>query len=498
MTGLTSTKFNVSSVAKAAKPSLVLRNALWLVGAQVLVAPLSVLVNAVVARYLGPTQFGSLYLATTYAAFGMMFVEWGQFGTLTGKIAEQRSRAGELLGSALVWRVGAALVVAMVVLLTCRLAGYGHSFLQIMGLALLAATLATMALAGQDAVRGFERTDFAAMSYVGQQLLAALVSISVLVVGLGLHGLLLGQIFCAAAGMIFVLAMLPRMHIPRLRVRVATAVELVRDGRVFLTFAIVLALQPLVNVAMMSHFGSAEALGWYAASCKLIGILVFPALAVGKALYPTLVRQFATSSAGSRATLHSALRALCLVVFPVALGCALFPKLGVMIFNARSYAPAEDNLRVLSVYLFLLYFSMPLSECIMASGRRGLWAAVQFSCVIMSVVADPLLIVWFQAHGGNGGLGVCIATVASEVLMLVGAVVLIPKGLLDWTVLRFMGKPALAGAAMAAVGLTVAPLNLPLGAVLAVLTYAVVLLMTGALSTQEMRNLLGRVRRVPA
>jgi O-antigen/teichoic acid export membrane protein len=488
---------SVSQSSSADSP-LVLRNALWLVGAQVLAAPLSVLVNAVVARFLGPVDFGRLYLAATYVGFALLIVEWGQFGALTGKIAAQRSRAGELLGSAIVWRAGAAALAAIALLLTCRLAGYGPPFLQIVALTLAVASLGTVAVAGQDAIRGFERTDFAALSYVAQQLLAAVVSVSILVMGLGLRGLLVGQIFCALVGMLFVLYMLPRMQIPRLHVRAATIVELFRDDRVFLTFVIVLQLQPLIDGAMMSHFASADALGWYAASRKLLGILVFPAAAVGGSLYPTLVRQFATDTAGFRSTLQGALRVLCLVVFPLALGCALFPQLGVMIFNATTYAPAEQNVRVLSLWLFLLYFSVPLSQCIMASGRRGLWAGVQFGCVIISAVADPLLIAWFQAHGGNGGLGVCIATVGSEVLMVAGAVMLVPSGVLDWSVLRVMGRPALAGAAMAAVGLLMAPYNVVLGAVLAVIAYSLVLFLSGAVSAADLQSILATVRRRPA
>jgi O-antigen/teichoic acid export membrane protein len=468
----------------------VLRNALWLVGAQVLAAPLGILINAVAARFLGPADFGSLYLAATYAGFALLFIEWGQFAALTGKIAAQRSRAGELLGSAMVWRLTAAAIAVLVVPLLCRFAGYGEPFLQVLTLSLLAAAAGTVALAGQDAVRGFERTDFAAMSYVGQQLLVASVSVSVLVLGFGLRGLLIGQILCALVGSIFVLYMLPRLHIPRLHASVATILELCRDGRVFLTFVLVVQLQPLVDGAMMSGFASADSLGWYAVSRKLIGILTFPAAAVGRAMYPTLVRQFAADRAAFRATVHSGLEGLSLVVFPVALGCALFPRLGVMIFNSATYAPAEQNVRVLALWLFLLYITIPLSQCIMASGRQGRWTVVQFGCVIISAVADPLLIRWFQAHGGNGGLGVCVATVGSEVLMLIGAALLVPSDVLDWTMLRSLAKPALAGAVMAAVGLLVAPYSTLLGAIVSVLAYGGVLWISGTLSLRELRAIL--------
>jgi O-antigen/teichoic acid export membrane protein len=473
----------------------VLRNALWLIVAQVLAAPLSLLINAVTARYLGPADFGTLYLATTYAGFAFLFVEWGQFGSLTGKIAADRTRAGELLGSAMVWRLAAAVVVAIIALALCALSGYGRPFMIVLTLMFAAAGVSTVAAAGQDAVRGFERTDFAALSYVGQQLLVGTISISVLLLGFGLRGLLLGQVLCALIGAVFVLSMLPHLQIPRLLVRKESIAELFRDGRPFLVFVLVVQLQPLVDAAMMSHFASSDAIGWFAVSRRVVGIMIVPAAAIGGALYPTLVRQFASDREAVRATVQGALRVLTLGVYPLVLGCILFPELGVMIFNARTFAPAEQNVQVLAVWLFLLYFSIPLSQCITASGRQGRWAAVQFGCVIISAVADPLLITWFQTHGGNGGLGVCIASVASEVLMVSGAVLLVPKGILGRSVFHLLRNPTLAGAAMVGVALLTRRYNAPLGAVLSVISYGGVLWLTGELRGERLLSLLGMLRR---
>ena len=481
-----------------ANPGPFLRNALWLVLAPVVSAPLSLLINAITARYLGPTDFGTLYLASTYTGFAFVLVEWGQFGALTGKIAADRSRAGELLGSAMMWRLAAAVVMAIVVLVLCALAGYGRPFLTVLILMFAAAGLGAAAAAGQDAVRGFERTDFAALSYIGQQLLVGTISISVLLLGFGLRGLLLGQVASALIAVLFVLSMLPRLQIPRLRVRGETIVELFRAGGPFLVFVLVVQLQPLVDGAMMSHFASNEAIGWYAVSRRVIGIVIFPAVAIGGALYPTLVRQFATDREAARSTVQGALRVLALGVFPVTLGCVLFPQLGVMIFNARTFAPAEQNVRVLGIGLFLLYFSIPLSQCINASGRQGRWAAVQFGCVIVSAIADPWLISWFQADRNNGGLGVCVASVASEVLMVIGGAFLLPKGILNWADLQQLRSPALAGVAMVVVGLLAGRYGVLYGAVLSVLSYAAVLWATGELRGARLRSLLGMLHRRPA
>src|SRR6478609_3178577 len=99
------------SVTAAPKQGSVLKNTLILVGAQFLGMPLSIVVNAALARKLGPTNFGWFCLAGTFCTFGFLFVEWGHGGLLPAAIAQNHQRAGGLLGTSLAWRVGSSLVV---------------------------------------------------------------------------------------------------------------------------------------------------------------------------------------------------------------------------------------------------------------------------------------------------------------------------------------------------------------------------------------------------
>jgi O-antigen/teichoic acid export membrane protein len=484
-------------VESTARPP-VIRNAMFLVIAQVIVTPISVIVNAVAARHLGPADFGRMYLATTLATFALLFVEWGQTGALTGKVAIDRGRAGELLGSGLTWRLGAAAAVFIILPLGCLLAGYEWSFIQVLLLALCGTTLLTIANACQDVFRGFERTDFAAASYVGWQLLSAVVSIPTLLLGGGIVALLTAQAACAAVSAIFVLKMLPRMNVPHLSMRAATVKELFLAGRGFLAFLVVIALQPVIDVAMLSKFGSADSMGWHAAARKLVGILIYPASALVAALYPTLCRLQMSDQPAFRKTAADAFHVTTIAVMPLALGCALFPDIGIMIFSEQSYGPAEDNLRLLAIYILLVYFSMPIGTCLASIGRQSLWAGVQFACIIVSAICDPPLIKYFQETTGNGGLGVCVATVFSEILMVSAGLYLLPKGILDRAVLMRLAAAVLAGAVMAAIAVSLKSffeVNVFVRATFAVLGYLGALRLFGAINAAELRSMVGMLRR---
>src|SRR5205809_6047469 len=105
----------MAEVAEAAprKPGSVLRNTLILVGAQVLGIPLSIFLNAVMGRRLGPSDFGFWNLATNLCGFAFMFVEWGHNGVLPREVARDTQRSGALLGTSIASRVGLTLIASL-------------------------------------------------------------------------------------------------------------------------------------------------------------------------------------------------------------------------------------------------------------------------------------------------------------------------------------------------------------------------------------------------
>jgi O-antigen/teichoic acid export membrane protein len=472
-----------------------LRNGAVLLVAQVAVTPLAVGVNALMARKLGPSEFGLLYLAGTFVAFAMLFVEWGQGAVLTARAAQQRARAGELLGSSLMFRAAAWLLVSGLMIAVARYVGRDAGFVTILALCALGALFGTLSVACQDVFRGFERFDFAAGSFVVYQYAAALAVVPVLLLGGRLRHVLAAQVTCAIAGCVVVLLALRPLGVPRLSVRSLALRELLAEGTPFLGFGLALVLQPNLDALFMAQWASPAAIGWHAAAKKLIGVLVAPAGAIVGALYPALCRLHAGDPAEYARTARSAFVITGLIATPLALGCALYPELGVLIFSRESFRPAEDNLRVLSLFVFLVYFSMPLGSCLASSGRTRVWSVTQIGCVVISAALCPALIPHFQAHGGNGGLGVCIATVVSEVVMVAIALRLVPKGVLDRSVARRLALGLLSGGAMAATAGGLRWLTPFAAAPLALAAYALCLHWTGGIEPEEERLAFAFIRR---
>ncbi|HKQ68817.1 MAG TPA: oligosaccharide flippase family protein [Polyangiaceae bacterium] len=479
----------------ASSQQIVLRNALTLVIAQALTIPLSMATNAMMGRFMGPEDFGHLYLATTTASCTFLFVDWGTSSTLPARIAREPSRAGELFGTATAWRVVSAILMGSLVVAGSFVLGSPVNMR--FALALVVVTSAVTSLSGvcQDLARGYERTDVTAYASVGGQLLTAAFVVPTLFLGGKLRSALAAQLLASAIVLSLLWRTVRRSSVGPLSFHAPTLKALLREGAPFLFFGVAMVVQPYVDAAFLSALAPGEALGWFAAAKRLVGVLVFPAGALIGALYPTLCRLHAHDEEGYRRTVRSGLSSATMLVVPAAAGCALYPDIGIRIYGRSGFQQAEADLRALALFVFLVYFSMVLGVALLAAGKARAWAFVQFLCVAVSLIADPLLVPWFQERMGNGGLGVCVANVGSEVLMVVGGIWLVPRGVFDRSLVRGLSSALFAGGVMAGVAILLSGLPALAAAPIAVVAYVACLWITGGLTADQVeavRTLMAR------
>ena len=473
----------------------VARNTAYLAGSQAATVPLAVLLNAIIARYLGADQFGYIYLAATIASFGVLAVNWGHDGVLPAMVAQDHSRAGVLLGSSMAFRVAVGVLVYLVLALGCRLLGYTSEMQEAVGLSFLGAVLMSLVAACKDTIRGFERTDIPAYAHVGQQFLLVLLVVPALLLG----GRMIATLNVTNVTQIVVLVMIMRtlesVGVGKLRVDRGAVRSMFAGGTPFVVFSLAMTLQPNVDAVFMSKLASPEAMGWYAVARRLIGLLLFPATALIGALYPTLCRLWAEDQDEFRRVTRGSLHSISLLVVPVALGCGLYPDVGVAIFSKKAFGPTSDDLRVLSVFLFLVYFTMPIGTAVLACGKQRAWSVVQSACVVVSFALNPLLIPWFERRHRNGGLGPSAASVLSELIVVVCGIALMPRGTIDARLRRTLMMTVLAGVAMAAAAWVMRSLSPFVAAPLALVAYGGALWVTGEIGPSHVATLQNLVKR---
>jgi O-antigen/teichoic acid export membrane protein len=484
-----------ATTAQGETRRLVARNTLYLTLSQAVTVPLAVLINALTARYLGAQAFGYIYLAGTFAAFGMLAVGWGHEGVLPAMVAQDHSSAGTLLGSSFAWRAGSSLVVYAVLAGLCHFLGYDTNMQWALGLSFLGAVLSCFVAGCKDTIRGFERADIPAYVHVGQQVLWAALVAPALLLGGRMRAVLSVAIVTLVIVLVWILSTLRSVGVGKLAVRRSALKSLFVGGTPFVFFSLAMALQPLIDAAYLSKLGTLEAVGWFAVARRLVGLLLFPASALIGALYPTLCRLWVDDREDFLRVTRGSLHSVALIVMPIALGCALYPDVGIAIFSKKAFGPAADDLRVLSLFLFLVYFTMPVGTCVLAAGKQRAWSIVQSLCVAVSLVLDPLITPWFQRRYGNGGLGPCFAAVVSELIVVGCGLWLMPRGVFDAKIRKTFFFALVSGLAMALAARLLKSVTPFVAGPIAVLAYVCALWATGEVNRSHFENIKGALVR---
>jgi O-antigen/teichoic acid export membrane protein len=483
-------------VSAAPKPQgLVARNAVILILAQAAGMPLSLLVNIVMSRRLGPEGLAYFYLSSTLASFGFLVVEWGHGSVLGSMVANDHSRAGKLLGSSLVWRLVSAPVVYALLAFGMFALGRPRELQIALALVCLGQAISQVSLTALQVMRGFEMFAFPARVQVGGQVLNALFILPALLFGGQLPAALLASALAAAIIVVPAWRALKSIGVGAPSMDLQLTKKLMSEGSSFVVMGLVTAAQPNLDAVLLSMLAPTEVVGWHAAASKLLGVLFLPASAVVNALYPTLCRLWGSDRDSYLRTSRAALRSCLLLGVPLAAGCYLYADTAIALLNGKAFAPAAGNLRILGVYVLLVYMTWALGVSFAAAGKQRPWTIAQCLCVVMSAIFDPLLVPWFQAHWGNGGLGICTSVVMSEVLVLGMAVWIAPRGIFDRDFLGSALLTVLAGAAMIAAGWLLRGISPFLAAPISVLAYAGVLLATGGMDKQHLLAIRGFVTR---
>ncbi len=263
-----------------------------------------------------------------------------------------------------------------------------------------------------------------------------------------------------------------------------------RGGFPFFTWNLTLSITGYIDRILLGLFVTAAEVGWYAAAVRVYSIPIFLPTLIITPLFPALSRSVHDSDT-IRRTLTRTTRILLLLMVPLSAGIvALSPAIPSLLGWPPDFQNAAPLIAILSLQLPIVGVDMILGSTLMAIGLQGRWVVVGLVGAFLKIALDFVAIPLFENMTGNGAVGASIVTLITELLMFGGAMLLMPKHLLDarmaWDAIR-IGIAGLATFAVATALLQVSVwLAIPGGA----LAYGAVALGLRVLSLDDVRPLL--------
>jgi PST family polysaccharide transporter len=423
-----------------------MRNAAHLLFGQVATTVLTIVLNSLMGRYLGPSNYGLYVLVNSFTTFGYVFVEMGQTNYGIREIARHPEKSGELMGSALALRVIAAVVSTGFAVGITWLLGYdGHT--RSLTAIMMAAWLPMLLAQGFSIVfRGRERMDLDAIVNVVLKMLMLGISMAALLLGGRLLALVLVPAAAGSLSLLMAVFLYRKLEIGPLRATRPMARAVVVGSIPLVTMNLVIGVQQNIDTVLLSKLTSNVVVGWYGAAWLFAGTLLAPAGILGSAAYPRFSRA-ADDLPEFKRVVQLVFRPLLFIALLGGVGTYLFADFAVgIVYKKETFGPAADTLRAFSPALMLMFVDMLLGNAILAVNKTKQLAAAKFIAVVVTAGSEFFLISVFQRHTGNGGVGAMLAQSVGEVVMIVAACILIPRGTLDRTTLLDVGRGILATA----------------------------------------------------
>ena len=388
-----------------------LRNTGWIVGGQIARLLLSLVINSLTARFLGPSDYGIVNYVTSLITFFTSLVSLGLSGVIVYELVSGRDREGTVLGTAITLRFFAGILSVIGFLALIRITDPGDETV------FRAAALAAVQLPflAPGSIAGWHQSRLQSKYSVLCQLLAYLTmsgyKVYLLITGASV------ELFSFAVSLdVIVLALLylisyVRSGGARLGFRLSTAGRLLRSSLPFILADMMIFVYGQTDKIMLRHMlDSSEAVGYYSAAIAISGLISFLPAAILESARPPIMEAKSTDEAIYRNRLRLLYAALIWISLFYSLGVTCFARPIVYLLYGKAYYPAIPALRIAVWYTAFSYLGSGRSLFLICEKKNRFVSLFSAMGALTNIVLNLLLIPQL------GIKGAALATLATQLL----------------------------------------------------------------------------------
>jgi PST family polysaccharide transporter len=478
----------LEATASGGSLGIVRRNLVWMLLSQVVTWSVSIVILIAAPRRLGDAQFGELAFATAYIGFFQLVALLGTNMFIQKEVARDHSRLGPLVVNTLVMKALLCLTLAAMALGLAYILDYSSQMITIVALMCVFMTTNVLNDVVISGLQGMERMTRPAIWAVVEEIVICGLGLAVLLTNRGLTAYVATVACCGFVSLVpNFLQLWPSIH-HHVRVRLRTWFVVAKGGLPYLSWAAILLVYGSIDIVLLNAMTNSQTVGWYALAYRWVGLPVAFAAIVTTAFFPSLANHGEKDPGRFADLANRAIRLVAFVGVPIAAGIAVVARPVLGILYPSEFEHTIPIMQILALHIPFVGIDMVLGTALIARDRQRQWLFI--GC--LAAVANPLMnvaLIPLTVHlFSNGAIGAAIATVATEALMMAGAIRLRPSGVLDGTTTRFIWRVILAGAAIVPVVLLVRHGPLAIQVIVGVLAYALASLVVRTVSPQDIRK----------
>jgi len=311
-----------------------------------------------------------------------------------------------------------------------------------------------MTFTASSVLQGLERMFYINIASITSKAIVTVGAIYLLLTGHDLLSVCWVHVAASVASMIIIFSVLNRTIPISLGWNKPWMKRIIHGGLPFLIWTIFSEIYLRVDVIMLKGMTSDSIVGWYGAGFRLYNAFMFLPHIFNTVFFPPMTRVANDPEKQDvfKMNVHRLLNLMLFVATPISIVLFVLAKPALqLLYGDSPYLNAAPCLQLFAISLFLTCIDVLLATILVTKNKEKQWSYMAIIAAMFNPAMNAWMIPWTQNAYGNGGIGAALATVITEILMMIGAICLLPKGILSFkSTLPNIGKALLAGAAMAA------------------------------------------------
>lgn len=457
-------------------------------GSQVVTWISSFVLMLFLPRYLGDEGSGRFYLATSFSGLIYVMMDLG-FGSLFVKeIARDPEKAAHYFINGTILRIMAwGLVVPFLALYVFN-SDYPQETIDVILILAIGEVLVGISALTQVVFQGLERMVYRSYMAIVQRVALSLFGVIILVMGYGVVTMAIVAVGSYALSLIVGLSIMPRLVKFKIDIRPRWWWSLLKQGFPFLLLSAFALIYYRIDVIMLSHMTNERVVGWYTVPYRLFDSLMFFPSLLHITIFPVFSRLWQDGRAELAVTVRRVVDIIVIVgILIAAVTLVLSKPIISFLFGLENFTNSVIILQILAITIPLVYVNFITGTVASAVDKQKRVSVIAAIAVFINVGLNWWLIPYFQQTMGNGGIGAGIATIITEVYIMVLFFSLVPKGILNLTIVTITIRSSVAGVITAASVWWMDEQGLPFyfSAIAGTLAYIAILIVTRVVTRQD-------------
>ncbi len=385
------------------------KNSLFLLAGQVTGIVFGFFYFVSMARYLGVEDLGILSFALSLSIIIGLLGDIGFSSLMIREISRNQSLAPKYTGNIFLMKLLLAIITFGAIAIIMNFLDYSENTIEVVYIITLSNIFTNFTNIFYSVFQAFERFEYLS---IGMILNSVLMLIGIFfAIGQNFGLIYFAFIYLIVNAIVLAYSFffcLRKFIVPVFEIDWIFWKKTISESLPFWLNAVFVTIYFRIDMVMLSAITGDSAVGWYAASYRLIDALGFiPAVLMG-IMYPVFSKFHINSKDNLEFAFKKSFKLLTIIAIPIGIGTTILAERIIILIYGVQYSPSVDALRILVWASVLSFFNYTPATYLTSTNRQRTLMIFTFIAAILNLVLNFILIPRFSYNGA------AVATVFSE------------------------------------------------------------------------------------